>query len=121
MSRNLSAQQHPIELMVLNAVFDAGGQIALADLRAALPIIKAEEMHKAVTRQASLGNLKGHVWGEPVTLTASARAAIAAGRAHQPMLTIAPPDRRIGLTRARQLDQAIRAVLSPSPSERTAA
>lgn len=69
----------PVESMVLNAAYDAGGAIAYEALSAAVPATRRKLFH-ALVRQSDLGNIRRHWDGEPITLTASARAAIAAGR-----------------------------------------
>lgn len=69
----------PVESMILNAAYDAGGEIAYDSLCAAVPATRRNLFH-ALVRQSDLGNIRRHRTGEPITLTASARAAIAAGR-----------------------------------------
>ncbi|MBB5985331.1 hypothetical protein [Sphingobium lignivorans] len=72
-------------MMVLNSIFDAGGTMDLVALRAALPAT-GRDLRKAIVHQRSLGNLRLCEVEGTLTLTASARAAIAAGRAHRPMM-----------------------------------
>jgi hypothetical protein len=69
----------PVEIAVLNAAFDAGGSIMIEDLRRTIPAPN-RRIWRAIYTQADLGNVKRHRDGQPVTLTASARTAIAAGR-----------------------------------------
>jgi hypothetical protein len=69
----------PVEMAVLNAAFDAGGAIAIEELRQSIPADR-RRIWRAIYTQADLGNVKRHRDGQPVTLTASARSAIAAGR-----------------------------------------
>lgn len=80
-------EQHPLEMMVLNRIFDAGGAMDLAGLRAALPAT-GRDLRKAIVHQRSLGNLRLCEAEGTLSLTASARAAIAAGRAHRPMMIV---------------------------------
>lgn len=71
------------ELLIENAamalIYDAGGVMPFATLWQAMPVTR-RELQRALDRQITLGNVKRRRDGEPVTLTASARAAIAAGR-----------------------------------------
>lgn len=71
---------HPTDLLILNAAFDAGGEIALPDLRRHVPA-SGIDLRLALHRQATRGNIRRMIPGDPVRLTASARDAIAAGRA----------------------------------------
>lgn len=67
-------------MTMLVLAYDAGGAIPFAELWKAMPAT-LNEIFTAIRAQFTLGNVKRHHNGEPITLTASARAAIAAGRA----------------------------------------
>lgn len=73
------AREDQIDRALLALIFDAGGEMPFADLCAAMPATR-RELWRSLGRQYSLGNVKRHHDGAPITLTASARAAIAAGR-----------------------------------------
>lgn len=96
------ADQHPLEMLVLNSLFDAGGTMTVAELRAATSA-DGRALRKAIDAQRAIGNLRQAGAREPVTLTASARAAIAAGRANKPMMLVTFPARRVGKKAAEQL------------------
>lgn len=102
MSAASPTDQHPLEMIILNAAFDAGGTIAMKELRACTPATGIN-IRKAINAQRNLGNLRQFQPADPITLTASARTAIAAGRAHRPMMTVTIPGRRVGKTAARML------------------
>jgi hypothetical protein len=68
-----------VGMAVLNLAYDNGGEIGFDQLWKALPCTR-REIWKACRTEAGLGNLKRHRVGEPITLTASARSAIRAGR-----------------------------------------
>lgn len=63
----------------LALLYDAGGEMPFAELWRRLPVTR-RELWRSLHRQYDLGNVKRHTEGEPIRLTASARAAIAAGR-----------------------------------------
>jgi len=77
----------PLEQRVLNAIFDAGGQLMLSDLCAQIDA-RLHDIRKILWRQATLGNLRRVDDDEPIYMTSSARTAIAAGRAHHPRITL---------------------------------
>lgn len=68
-----------VERAVLALIFDRGGTMPFAELWRALPCTR-REIFWALDRQCRLGNVKRHRTGEPIVLTSSAMAAIAAGR-----------------------------------------
>ncbi|OJY65503.1 MAG: hypothetical protein BGP16_12820 [Sphingobium sp. 66-54] len=107
--------QHPLELLILNAAFDAGGSIAMPALREAVPA-RGVDIRKAISTQRNLGNLRQSAADQPIALTASARAAIAAGRAHRPMMIVTMPARRCGKTAARMLRQIGADACLPGPA-----
>lgn len=74
------ADLDPVAIMVLNAVYDAGGDMDYEALREAIPA-SGSSIWKALRSEYHLGNVKRRHDDEPITLTASARSAIAAGRA----------------------------------------
>ncbi len=104
------ANQHPLELLILNATFDAGGRIPMDALRAAIPA-SGHDLRKAIDVQRNLGNIRRD--GCALELTSCARAAIAAGRAHRPMMTVNFNPRRIGKTAAKVLQEVIRHANTP--------
>lgn len=65
-----------LQSAMLAVLYDAGEPLTLKALEAALRCTR-RDLWSAVRDQHRLGNIKR---GEPITLTASARAAIAAGR-----------------------------------------
>lgn len=74
------ARAEAIQMTMLVLAYDAGGAIPFAELWKAMPATR-NEIFTAIRAQFTLGNVKRHHNGEAITLTASARAAIAAGRA----------------------------------------
>jgi hypothetical protein len=73
------ARDQLIENAAMALIYDAGGEMPFAALWQAMPVTR-RELQRALDRQITLGNIKRRRDGEPVTLTSSARAAIAAGR-----------------------------------------
>jgi len=65
-----------VEMLLLNALFDAPAPMSVTDLETALDCIR-RDIWQAIQRQRQLGNIKK---GQPIELTASARIAMAAAR-----------------------------------------
>ncbi|GLV28476.1 hypothetical protein TomTYG75_09980 [Sphingobium sp. TomTYG75] len=65
---------------LLNALFDATHPMSVTELETQLRVTR-RDLWSAVRAQATLGNVRK---GQPLELTAAARAAIAAGRAAYP-------------------------------------
>ncbi len=74
------AREASVDRAVLLALFEAGGELDFVSLYTLLPVTR-RELFRSLNRQHTLGNVKRHRTGEPIALTASARAAIDAGRA----------------------------------------
>lgn len=74
------AREVAVDRAVLLALFEAGGELDFLRLFTLLPVTR-RELYRSLNRQHTLGNVKRHRTGEPIALTASARAAIDAGRA----------------------------------------
>lgn len=75
-----TADFDPFAALMLNMAFDEGGAIEEERLVAAAGPYNRRRMWHAISRQVNLGNVRRRQFGEPVTLTAAAIAAIAAGR-----------------------------------------
>jgi len=80
--RHVSHAEHQeaVQRALLVRLYDAGGTMPFADLVAAMPVPR-RHIWRAINAQHMIGNVKRHRDGQPITLTASARSAIAAGRA----------------------------------------
>lgn len=70
---------------MLARLYDAGGELPFNRVWEGL--CTRREAFRILDRQYTLGNVKRHRSGEPITLTSSARIAIAAGRACPPVTT----------------------------------
>ena len=69
-----------VQVRLLNALFDATHPMSVTELETQLRVTR-RDLWSAVRAQAVLGNVRK---GQPLELTAAARAAIAAGRSAQP-------------------------------------
>ncbi|MFC4593765.1 hypothetical protein [Sphingobium tyrosinilyticum] len=69
-----------VQARLLNALFDAAHPMSVTELQIQLRVTR-RDLWSAVRAQAVLGNVRK---GQPLELTAAARAAIAAGRSAQP-------------------------------------
>ena len=69
-----------VQARLLNALFDATRPMSVTELETQLRVTR-RDLWSAVRAQAVLGNVRK---GQPLELTAAARAAIAAGRSAQP-------------------------------------
>lgn len=69
-----------LQMRMLNALFDAARPMSVTELETQLRVTR-RDLWSAVRAQAVLGNVRK---GQPLELTAAARAAIAAGRSAQP-------------------------------------
>ena len=68
-----------IDAAALALLFEAGGEMAFAELWQAMPATR-REIWRSLNRQYTLGNIKRHREGEPIILTSSAKTAMAAAR-----------------------------------------
>jgi len=78
-----AAREVQLDFLLLAKLFEAGGEMPFAQLADGFPATRPELL-SALARQYRLGNVKRHQHGEPITLTASARVAVGAGRAVAP-------------------------------------
>ena len=69
-----------VQARLLNALYDAAHPMSVTELETQLRVTR-RDLWSAVRAQAVLGNVRK---GQPLELTAAARAAIAAGRAAYP-------------------------------------
>lgn len=69
-----------LQMRMLNALFDAAHQMSVTELETQLRVTR-RDLWSAIRAQAVLGNVRK---GQPLELTAAARAAIAAGRSAKP-------------------------------------
>lgn len=69
-----------VQARLLNALYDAARPMSVTELETQLRVTR-RDLWSAVRAQAVLGNVRK---GQPLELTAAARAAIAAGRSAQP-------------------------------------
>ena len=69
-----------VQARLLNALYDATHPMSVTELETQLRVTR-RDLWSAVRAQAVLGNVRK---GQPIELTAAARAAIAAGRSAQP-------------------------------------
>lgn len=69
-----------VQARLLNALYDATHPVSVTELETQLRVTR-RDLWSAVRAQAVLGNVRK---GQPLELTAAARAAIAAGRAAHP-------------------------------------
>ena len=69
-----------LQMRMLNALYDAAHPMSVTELETQLRVTR-RDLWSAVRAQAVLGNVRK---GQPLEITAAARAAIAAGRAAHP-------------------------------------
>ena len=69
-----------VQVRLLNALYDATHPMSVTELETQLRVTR-RDLWSAIRAQAVLGNVRK---GQPLELTAAARAAIAAGRSAQP-------------------------------------
>lgn len=69
-----------VQARLLNALYDAAHPMSVTELETQLRVTR-RDLWSAIRAQAVLGNVRK---GQPLELTAAARAAIAAGRSAQP-------------------------------------
>lgn len=89
-----AAREVQLDFLLLAKLFEAGGELPFSQLADGFPATRPELL-SALARQYRLGNVKRHQHGEPITLTASARIAVGAGRAVPPVYIVdssAPAD-----------------------------
>lgn len=76
-----------LDAALLGTLFDHGGEMGFHQLWQLLPCTRRELM-RAIGRQHDLANIRRWNDGQPVTLTRSARVAIAAGRNFPALRTV---------------------------------
>jgi len=100
------ARETQLDFMVLAKLFEAGGALPFARLAEGFPATRPELL-AALARQYRLGNVKRHQQGEPITLTASARIAVGAGRAVPPLYVMEIPAPEEAAEKRQQLADAL--------------